>query len=158
MLIELPKGHQYSAGTSFSTPQSISKKPIEVYYLNEWIIITLHVAGFPTSSNILILPSQFWQIWFASCWLHCSKCRILVLLRYTFEYFQPKYFRDSVLKGKQSITMDYKIKIRWQILHSDEYKQVCFFYKYALPPNEQNILWWSSDITPSTNLFVTNSV
>ena len=37
---------------------------------------------FPTSSNILILPSQFWQIRFESCWLHCSKCWILVLLRY----------------------------------------------------------------------------
>ena len=32
---------------------------------------------FPTSSNILILPSQFWQISFESCWLHCSQCRIL---------------------------------------------------------------------------------
>ena len=48
---------------------------------------------FPTSSNILILPSQFWQIRFESCWLHCSKCRILELLRYydiggnNFEYF-----------------------------------------------------------------------
>ena len=31
---------------------------------------------FPTSSNILILPSQFWQIMFESCWLHCSKCWI----------------------------------------------------------------------------------
>ena len=37
---------------------------------------------FPTSSNILILPSQFWQIRFESYWLVCSKCRILVLLRY----------------------------------------------------------------------------
>ena len=37
---------------------------------------------FPTSSNILILPPQFWQIRFESCWLRCSKCRILVLLRY----------------------------------------------------------------------------
>ena len=37
---------------------------------------------FPTSNNILILPSQFWQIRFESYWLHCSKCRILVLLRY----------------------------------------------------------------------------
>ena len=37
---------------------------------------------FPTSSNILILPSPFWQIRFESYWLHCSKCRILVLLRY----------------------------------------------------------------------------
>ena len=37
---------------------------------------------FPTSNNIWILPSQFWQIRFESYWLHCSKCRILVLLRY----------------------------------------------------------------------------
>ena len=37
---------------------------------------------FPTSSNILILPSKFWQIRFESYWLHCSKCRILVLIRY----------------------------------------------------------------------------
>ena len=27
---------------------------------------------FPTSSNILKLPSQFWQIRFESYWLHCS--------------------------------------------------------------------------------------
>ena len=37
---------------------------------------------FPTSSNSLIVPSQLWQIRFESCWLHCSKCQILVLLRY----------------------------------------------------------------------------
>ena len=37
---------------------------------------------FPTSSNILILPSQFWRIGFESYWLHCSKCQILVLLQY----------------------------------------------------------------------------
>ena len=55
---------------------------MEVYYLDEWIIIALHVAGFLHRSNILILPSQFWQIKFERCWLHCSKCRIMVLLRY----------------------------------------------------------------------------
>ena len=37
---------------------------------------------FTASSNILVLPSQFWQIRFESYWLLCSKCRILVLLRY----------------------------------------------------------------------------
>ena len=37
---DIPYGHQYSA------PQSITEKPMEVYYLDEWIIITLHVAGF----------------------------------------------------------------------------------------------------------------
>ena len=37
---------------------------------------------FSTSSNILILPSQFWQIRYESCWLYSSKCRILVVLRY----------------------------------------------------------------------------
>ena len=30
----------------FSALQSITEKPMEVYYLDEWIIITLHVAGF----------------------------------------------------------------------------------------------------------------
>ena len=39
---------------------------------------------FPTSNGILILPSQFWQISFESYWLHCSKCRILVLLQYMY--------------------------------------------------------------------------
>ena len=43
---------------------------------------------FPTSSNILIFPSQFWQIGFESYWLHCSKCRILVLLRYLCVHMQ----------------------------------------------------------------------
>ena len=28
-------GHQYSAGTRFSAPQSITEKPMEVYYLDE---------------------------------------------------------------------------------------------------------------------------
>ena len=37
---------------------------------------------FPTCNNILILPSQFWQIRFESYWSHCSKCWKLVLLRY----------------------------------------------------------------------------
>ena len=89
---------------------------------------------FPTSNNILTLPSQFWQIgalfykglrlivwWisivaqivynlrliatlsetgprFESYWSHCSKCRILVLLRYTAVHadlfaclFNPRY-------------------------------------------------------------------
>ena len=57
---------------------------MEVCYLDEWITLYNYTAccWFPTSSNILILPSQFWQIRFESCWLHCSKCRILVLLRY----------------------------------------------------------------------------
>ena len=30
----------------FSAHQSTTEKPMEVYYLDEWIIITLHVAGF----------------------------------------------------------------------------------------------------------------
>ena len=53
---------------------------------------------FPTSSNILILPSQFWQIRFESYCLHCSKCRILVLLRYmqniTIENFKKNILRN----------------------------------------------------------------
>ena len=33
--LEVSQGHQYSAGTSFSAPQSITEKPMEVYYLDE---------------------------------------------------------------------------------------------------------------------------
>ena len=61
----------YRKGTSiwqapvFWPHQSIAEKPMEVYHLDEWIIIALHVAGFLyTSSNILILPLQFSQIRF----------------------------------------------------------------------------------------------
>ena len=51
--------------------------------LSEWMNYNYTACcWFPTSSIILILPSQFWQIRFESCWLHCSKCWILVLLRY----------------------------------------------------------------------------
>ena len=48
---------------------------------------------FPASSNILILPSLFWQIEFESYWFPCSKCRILVLLRYLVECF---YYREWI--------------------------------------------------------------
>ena len=37
---------------------------------------------FPTPSNILILPSQFWQIRFECYWSCCSKCQIPVFLWY----------------------------------------------------------------------------
>ena len=51
--------------------------------LSGWMNYNYTACGwFPTSSNISILPSQFWQIRFESCWLRCLKCRILVLLRY----------------------------------------------------------------------------
>ena len=51
-----------------------------IIWMNEFYYTAC--CWFPTSSNILILQSQFWQIRFVSYWLHCSKCRILVLLRY----------------------------------------------------------------------------
>ena len=53
---------------------------------------------FPTSSNIFILPSQFWQIRFESYWLHCSKCRILVLLRCYFS-IRPNIFFFVLVKN-----------------------------------------------------------
>ena len=41
--------------------------------LSGWMNYTYTACcWFPTSSNVLILPSQFWQIRFESCWLHCS--------------------------------------------------------------------------------------
>ena len=54
---------------------------------------------FPTSSNILILSSQFWQIRFESCWLHCLKCRILVLLRYLSRCVRDTHW-DRYLSGE----------------------------------------------------------
>ena len=49
--------------------------------LSGWMNYKLYTAccWFPTSSNSLILPSQFSQIRFESYLLNCSKCRILVL-------------------------------------------------------------------------------
>ena len=65
---------------------------------------------FPTSSNILILPSQFWQIRFESYWLQSWKCRILVLLRYN-------------SKGAHSTVLQYThnnaiAMARWYCMHS----------------------------------------
>ena len=43
------KGTSIRQAPVFSAPQSITEKYVEVYYLDEWIIITLqwlHVAGF----------------------------------------------------------------------------------------------------------------
>ena len=58
---------------------------------------------FPTSSNILILPSQFWQIRFESCWLHCSKCRILVLLRYRSDDVMAFCYSIVMVPNKRSL-------------------------------------------------------
>ena len=87
--------YMYRKGTSFRQApvfrhlRALLKFKCEILkahgsFLSEWMIYNYTACcWFPTSSNILILPSQFWQIRFESCWLHCSKCRILVLLRYT---------------------------------------------------------------------------
>ena len=68
----------YHKGTSiwqapvFRQPRSITEKPMEVL-LSGWMNYNYTACcWFPTSSNILILPSQLWQIRFESCWLHCS--------------------------------------------------------------------------------------
>ena len=64
---------------------------------------------FPTSNNILILPSQFWQIGFESDWLHCSKCRILVLLRYS---LCPKGEKCNEM-GKEHFFKQQKLFASW---------------------------------------------
>ena len=42
------------------------EKPMEVYHLDEWIIITLHVAGFYTqqyfNTSITVLTNQVWKL------------------------------------------------------------------------------------------------
>ena len=73
----------FSRHQFFETPRSISEKPLWSL-LSGWMNYNYTAyCWFSTSSNILIVPSQYyWQIGFESCWLHCSKCRILVLLLY----------------------------------------------------------------------------
>ena len=80
---------KYRKGTSirqapvFRHLRALRKSPWKL--LSGWMNYNYTVCcWFPTSSITLILPSQFWQIRFESCWLHCSKCRILVLLRYMY--------------------------------------------------------------------------
>ena len=46
MTMQYCKGTIIQQAPVFSAPQSIAENPMEVYYLDEWIIITLHVAGF----------------------------------------------------------------------------------------------------------------
>ena len=87
----------YCKGTSirqapvFRHLRPLRKNPWKfIIWMNKLII--LHGAGFLHPAKLLILPSQFWQIRFESCWLHCSKCRILVLLRYLVIYSGVSYF------------------------------------------------------------------
>ena len=71
----------YARHQFFGTSEHYGKAPGSL--LSEWMNYNYTACcWFPASNNILILPSQFWQIRFESYWLHCSKCRILVLLRY----------------------------------------------------------------------------
>ena len=72
---------------------------------------------FPTSSNILILPSQFWRIGFENCWLYASKCRILVLLRYLFakscDYAHSPSSSRMVCSGLQRTTAPQSQEYIW---------------------------------------------
>ena len=73
--------YKYRKCTSIRHLRALRKSPWSL--LSGWMNYNnTACCWFPKSSNILILPSQFWQIKFESCWLHSSKCRILVLLRY----------------------------------------------------------------------------
>ena len=81
--------YMYRKGTSFRQApvsrhlRALRKSLIHGRLLSGWLNYNYTACcWFPTSSNILILPSRFWQIRFETYWLHCSKCRILVLLRY----------------------------------------------------------------------------
>ena len=69
------KGHQF-----FGTWEHHRKSHRSL--LSGWMNWPYTACCWVPSSNILILPSQFWQIRFESYWLHCSKCRILVFLWY----------------------------------------------------------------------------
>ena len=86
-------GHQYSAGTSFSAPRSITEKPMEVYYLDEWIIITLHVAGFLYiqhyfNTSITVLTNQVWKLLIALF-------KVPNTCAFTVQLFSPSQFIES---------------------------------------------------------------
>ena len=59
------KGHQYSAGTSFSAPQSITGKPMEVL-LSGWILLhcMLLVSYIQQyfNTSITVLTNQVWKL------------------------------------------------------------------------------------------------
>ena len=62
----------FSRHQFFGTPEHYGKAHGSL--LSGWMNYNYTACcWFPTSSNILILPSQFWQIRFESCWLHCFK-------------------------------------------------------------------------------------
>ena len=82
-IINYRKGTSIRQAPVFRHLGALRKNPWKfMNFMNE--LYYTACCWFPTSSNILILPSQFWQIGFESYWLHCWKCRILVLLWYIF--------------------------------------------------------------------------
>ena len=88
--------YMYRTGTSiryapvFGTSEHYEKTHGSL--LSGWMIYNYTACcWFPTSSNILIPPSEFWQIRFESCWLYCSKCRILALLRYMMNWLHAQW-------------------------------------------------------------------
>ena len=89
-----PKGTSIRQAPVFRHLRALRKSP-----LSGWMNYNYTACcWFPISSNILILPSQFWQIRFESCWLSSSKCRILVLLRYMMSMPEPiKHMQNTYL-------------------------------------------------------------
>ena len=84
---------------------------------------------FPTSSNILILPSQFWQIRFESYWLHCSKCRKLVLLRYHEQWRWSLFLWMLVQWTSTNVSLS-------------NIKNICFGYRYTLKTSFDIVEGW----------------
>ena len=77
----IPQGQQYLAGTRIQHLKAFWKSSWNfIIWMNElWLHCMLLVSYI---QQCFIHLSQFWQIRFESYWLHCSKCRILVPLRY----------------------------------------------------------------------------
>ena len=104
---------------------------------------------FPTSSNVLIHPSQFWQIRFESCWLHCSKCRILVLLRYKlnldklFNIVEARF--EKKLWTLISVLYDELMMFRW----SNKEPGIQTFWNFCGHYQEINYDWISPLNKPS---------
>ena len=131
--------HQYSA------PQSITEKPMEVYYLDEWIIITLHVAGFLHQQyfNTSITVSDKSGLRVADCTVQSAEYWRFYG-SWSFHLFRPVMFQFIVFPLFQVNCF------LFQTLGS--MREVGQCYLYPLPLASSHIMQFAVDITLSCHV------
>ena len=92
---------------------------------------------FPTSSNILILLSQFWQIRFESYWSHCSKCLTII-------HLPPPKKNHGNKSMPMSSWMSYELmNVFHEYIHRPNNRQIPKTSAIRLNGNPFNIPWMS---------------